>query len=230
MKSDTQHLEFLISQYVDGTLDAASRKSIEQQLLTDPVARKLYQEHQETQDVLDDFGSRLPMINWSEFEATLGERLEKEAGGGRSKIKWRKWIMPASIAAGLMIAVGGGFFFGYVIRAMEAPAGGPPIIVNPAPVTPSRDVEFSVPQNRVAGHTSVDYTGNVPKVGAGVAKVDLIEDPVAAIDKVRQEGAMDRWSIGRETPAAIWLPQEAPRAILTGTTTRPHSDSDSGIQ
>ena len=38
MKTDTQHLEYLISQYVDGCLDAANKKSLEQRLLNDPSA------------------------------------------------------------------------------------------------------------------------------------------------------------------------------------------------
>ena len=52
MNSDTQHLDFLISQYVDGCLDGAGKKSVEQKLMTDPAARELYREHREVQDLL----------------------------------------------------------------------------------------------------------------------------------------------------------------------------------
>ena len=87
MKHDTQHLEFLISQYVDGTLEGASRKSIEQQLLTDPVAKAIYKDQRETQDVLDDWGNRLPLINWNEFDVKLAERPPRDSGDTRSDFR-----------------------------------------------------------------------------------------------------------------------------------------------
>ena len=46
-QADNQHLDFLISQYVDGTLEGSGKKSVEQKLLTDPGARCLYAEHRE---------------------------------------------------------------------------------------------------------------------------------------------------------------------------------------
>ena len=53
MKPDNQHLDFLISQYVDGCLEGAGKKSVEQQMLNDPAARQLYSEHREVQDLLE---------------------------------------------------------------------------------------------------------------------------------------------------------------------------------
>ncbi len=41
MKQDNQHLDFLISQYVDGCLEGAGKKSVEQQMLNDRSMRKL---------------------------------------------------------------------------------------------------------------------------------------------------------------------------------------------
>ena len=40
MNAESQHLDFLISQYVDGTLEVAGKKSVEQKMLTDPEARR----------------------------------------------------------------------------------------------------------------------------------------------------------------------------------------------
>lgn len=225
MKSDTQHLEFLISQYVDGTLDAPSRKTIEQQLLTDPVARKLYQQQQETQDVLDDFGSRLPMINWSEFEATLAERLEKEAPASRPRFYWKTWIKPAAVAAGLFLAVG----IGYFMRAMEVPTSHTNIVEVPTKnVMPDRSVAIEIPVSRVAARSSVDYTGNLPQRGKAFGKVDVGEDPVMAINRVVEEGALKNWSIGRDHSAGNWLSQEPPR-VIHASGTQP-SQQENGIQ
>ena len=109
MKTDTQHLDYLISQYVDGCLDTGSRKSLEQRLLNDPEARKLYKEQHDVQEVLDDWGNRIPMINWEQFDHNLALRLENETVGGRTRNLFRRWGRPMSIAAGLMIAASLGY-------------------------------------------------------------------------------------------------------------------------
>ncbi len=116
MKNDTQHLEFLISQYVDGTLDAASKKSLEQRMVVDPDSRAAYQEQREVQDVLDDWGNRLPWINWEKFDAELTHRLEKETVGGQRITFWRSWGKAMAVAASLLVAVG----VGYVWRGISA--------------------------------------------------------------------------------------------------------------
>jgi hypothetical protein len=109
MKTDTQHLDYLISQYVDGCLDTGSRKSLEQRLLNDPGARKLYKEQHDVQEVLDDWGNRIPMINWDQFDQELAMRLENETVGGRTRNLFRRWGRPMSIAAGLMVAASLGY-------------------------------------------------------------------------------------------------------------------------
>ncbi|HVS70227.1 MAG TPA: hypothetical protein VHQ47_03115 [Phycisphaerae bacterium] len=108
MQHDHQHLDFLISQHVDGSLDAAGKKSVEQRLLTDPEARKLYQEHREVQDVLDDWGSRIPMINWEDFDRKLAGRLEKETVGTPAQ-RTPGWWKPVAAAAALFVAAWGGY-------------------------------------------------------------------------------------------------------------------------
>jgi anti-sigma factor RsiW len=109
MKTDTQHLDFLISQYVDGSLDTASRKSMEQRLLTDPESRKLYTDHREVQDLLDDWGNRIPLINWDDFDNKLASRLEKETVGGNSPWLFRRWMRPVAAAAALFLAASVGY-------------------------------------------------------------------------------------------------------------------------
>jgi anti-sigma factor RsiW len=125
MKTDTQHLEYLISQYVDGCLDATNKKSLEQRLLNDPSARALYKEQHDVQDVLDDWGNRIPLINWDEFDQQLGRRLENETVGGRTRSIFRRWGRPMSIAAALMVAA----TLGYSWHAWSAgPKNGPAFV------------------------------------------------------------------------------------------------------
>src|ERR1044071_4953219 len=99
METDNQHLDFLISQYVDGCLEGAGKKSVEQKMLTDPAARGLYSEHRETQDLLDDWGNRIPLIHWDDFDKQLAARLEHEEVGGDRKHGWRRWMKPMAAAA-----------------------------------------------------------------------------------------------------------------------------------
>jgi len=123
MKTDTQHLEYLISQYVDGCLDAANKKSLEQRLLNDPSARALYKEQHDVQDMLDDWGNRIPMIHWDEFDQQLARRLESETVGGRRVSIFRRWGKPISIAAALVVAATLGY-------SWQAWSGGGKHVVN----------------------------------------------------------------------------------------------------
>jgi hypothetical protein len=109
MKTDTQHLDYLLSQYVDGCLEGSNKKTLEQQMLVDPAMRELYKEHREVQDVLDDWGNRIPLINWDEFDQTLAKRLENETVGAQGGSIFRRWMKPLAIAASLAIAVGLGY-------------------------------------------------------------------------------------------------------------------------
>ena len=104
MNAESQHLDFLISQYVDGTLEVAGKKSVEQKLLTDPEARRLYTEHRDVQDLLDDYGSRIPLVNWGEFDKKLEARLEAEAREKQRASMFRRWLRPVAAAAALAIA------------------------------------------------------------------------------------------------------------------------------
>lgn len=113
MTIDTQHLEFMISQYVDGGLDAGGRRYIEQQIATDSAAGQLHKDHRDVQDVLEDWGSRLAMIDWAAFDAQLAIRLEKALPAVGTKTsaaghRW-KWLKPVAIAAGIALAAAVGY-------------------------------------------------------------------------------------------------------------------------
>lgn len=108
-QADNQHLDFLISQYVDGTLEGTGKKSVEQKMLLDPAARALYAEHRETQDLLDDWGNRLPLINWNEFDAKLATRLDEEAKEQERASIFRRRMKPIAAAAALLLAASLGY-------------------------------------------------------------------------------------------------------------------------
>ncbi|MCL2647868.1 MAG: hypothetical protein FWD61_12785 [Phycisphaerales bacterium] len=139
--NDTQHLDYLISQYVDGCLDAASKKSLEQTLVNDPQARQLYKDQREVQDMLDDWGNRIPMIHWDEFDKRLAARLEHETVGARRVSMFRRWAGPLSIAACLFLAAS----IGYAWHAWSNPVVSPTntsIAISSAPVTPQSSIHL----------------------------------------------------------------------------------------
>ncbi|MCL2641476.1 MAG: hypothetical protein FWD53_11560 [Phycisphaerales bacterium] len=136
MKTDTQHLDYLISQYVDGCLDTASKKSLEQTLVNDPQARQLYKDQHEVQDILDDWGNRIPMIDWDQFDKQLATRLQRETVGGwvgRRASLLQRWAKPLAIAASLFLAAAIGYFWNDLSHPTTTPTAHP-VVVTPEPV------------------------------------------------------------------------------------------------
>lgn len=220
MEKDTQHLEFLISQHVDGSLDAMGKKTLEQELLQDPDARKLYQSHRDVQDVLDDWGSRIPLINWDEFDQKLTVRLEKETvGSEQKKTRWG-WVKPTAAAAALLLAAS----LGYGWHAYSATPAAPVTIANgnSAPVTPLQTVRLEDMQAAGRGSSAqfrvedgpagtIGETGLASNVSVGapgdIAADQSLEDAVSrglsnlstAMDPNRRPGAVSA-VVGFENP------------------------------
>jgi hypothetical protein len=143
VKNDTQHLDFLISQYVDQTLDGANRRVIEQKILSDSVAGALFKEHCDVQEVLDDWGNRLPMIDWDQFDQTLAARLEQEASQVIKPARaFRPWSRALAAAAALFIAA----TIGYTWHAVST--SGPRQLTNNSTTA----VAYVVPEHSVAIH------------------------------------------------------------------------------
>jgi anti-sigma factor RsiW len=171
MKAETQHLDYLISQYVDGCLDPASKKSVEQQLLCNPTAKQLYKDHRDTQELLDDWGNRIPMIDWADFDKTLAMRLEKEVVGARPVSIFRRWTRPLAAAAALLMAA----WLGYMWHGSSVPVPVTREVVAAAPVTPHK--AFAIVENISA---SGPYSSSVVVVEPAVASAHQV-DEVATI-------------------------------------------------
>ncbi len=142
---DNQHLDFLISQYVDGTLEGSGKKSVEQKMLLDPAARALYTEHRETQDVLDDWGNRLPLIDWNAFDSKLSTRLDEEAKEQERVSIFRRRMKPVAAAAALLLAASVGYGWHAVSHGGNSPlasSSGDHVITS-TPVTSAELVDGS---------------------------------------------------------------------------------------
>jgi len=141
MKTDTQHLDYLISQYVDGCLDAASKKSLEQTLVNDPQARQLYKDQNEVQDLLDDWGNRIPLIDWDQFDKQLATRLQRETVGGRRTPLLQRWTKPLAIAASLFLAATIGYFWNDLSHSTVQPTARP-VVIAPEPAKGHASVQL----------------------------------------------------------------------------------------
>ena len=106
---DREQLEFLISQYADGTLPAAEAAALQAVLESDPAARALLEEYR----VLDVTLKRelpLPEMNWDRLADHISAVVAQEEvaanDANRSyKIAWPTWGGVA-VAAMVVIAVG----------------------------------------------------------------------------------------------------------------------------
>jgi len=196
--ADNQHLEFLISQYVDDSLDTADRKLVEQQITTDPVARTLYKDHRDTQDLLEEFGGRIPLINWQEFDEKLSVRLADEAATMKIRPQvsvWRRWVRPAAIAAGLMLAAG----IGYGWHAFTQPLTPTQvIIVNSNDSRPVKNVQLTDQPVMTAARKSVQVN-EVPADAVAASAAVKIQDSAVGESQVAQSNQDSQNLIGNKT-------------------------------
>lgn len=158
MKHDTQHLEFLVSQYVDDTLDQANRKIVEQRLASDPTAQAILKEHREVQDVLEDWGNRIPLIDWNAFDRKLADQLGHEEIAPVQISRWQQWMRPLAAAAAIALAIGVGY--GWHAFTQEGNGGGG-TIVQKEPNGPSHSFRID----------------DEPLAGANTRSVKFLEDP-----------------------------------------------------
>jgi len=228
MKNDTQHLDFLISQYVDGCLEGTSKKSVEQKMLADPGARALYVEHRETQDLLDDWGNRIPLIHWDEFDQKLAARLEHEVVGGERASIFRRWIRPMAAAAALFVAA----TLGYAWHALSHTPGETPerSVARASTERPHAVVEY--PEAAGGNHPShagvvVEEAGaQLGTVAGGRALHTTIDRPAdeEAAQSLRENVAYGLQNVADKSNLANTLPS----AVAVGElTTRPASDDKS---
>jgi len=228
MPVENQHLDFLISQYVDGSLEGASRKSVEQKLLTDPEARKLYAGHREVQDILDDFGSRIPLINWDEFGEKLAARLEAEAREQQRGSIFRQRMKSVAAAAALLIAAA----LGYAWHALsnQTVQQAPVNLAMTQGVSPPRR-DLMIPERNGVTNASpaaakaeasggTDPAGGIGEsIGTG-ASADQVAYQALALSVQYGLGNLPRGAVPEATPArgtAVSAPGSAGRLEEGGT-------------
>jgi anti-sigma factor RsiW len=212
MHNDNQHLDFLISQHVDGCLDAAGKKSLEQRLMTDPDARKLYQEHRDVQDMLDDWGNRIPLINWDDFDKQLAGRLEKETVGAETRKPVRTWYKPVAAAAALFIAASLGYGWHALSSGTPAPGGATPQVATIEQQHTSVTIEGSTDTGNLRRFAINDG----PSAAAGndaVASVSVSAPGDAAASDSLRDAVLSGLANVTDTPSQQYNLQSKPSSV-----------------
>jgi anti-sigma-K factor RskA len=157
-----EHLEFLISQYADGTLDEADRAAVERRLESDAEARAMLEEHRAVTRLVR--AAPLPQVRWDRLAETISGAIEDEMSARMRRASWAiRPIRPMWIAMAASVLIAAGIAVHFVMGPRNTathPTGG----TTPAPRTLL--VELSQPdrpQGRVVSDISIGAGGTYAK-------------------------------------------------------------------
>jgi negative regulator of sigma E activity len=108
MIKDRDQLEYAISQYLDGTLNEFDRRVLEERLATDAEARLLASEYAQVDSVLKNTPVT-PEVDFDALASRISASIADEDSHVAQPIRMPGvWVRYASIAAGIVLAVGVG--------------------------------------------------------------------------------------------------------------------------
>lgn len=97
--------DFLVSQYVDGTLDATARREFEQRLASDVDLAKLVREYRAVDSAIGSWAERSPDLDWFRFEADVRRGRERIDAAGRGMPRIHGLFVPLAAAASIVFAL-----------------------------------------------------------------------------------------------------------------------------
>jgi anti-sigma factor RsiW len=155
-------LEFQVSQYVDGQLDAAATAALEVRLRDDAAARSLLAEYKQVAAFVRD-NSSLPAINWNRLAESISTNIDASE---EQRIE-RRFRMPWIQVAGSIAAVAACVVIGlFIFRSQEVTS---PTKSNVAVARP-RIAEISLaPAQLAAGPRVADVTIDMPNDDTALA-------------------------------------------------------------
>ena len=108
MIKDRDQLEYAISQYLDGTLNEFDRRVLEERLATDAEARLLASEYAHVDSILKN-APVTPEVDFDALASRISSQIAEEGSHVAQPIRMPgTWVRYASIAAGIVLAVGVG--------------------------------------------------------------------------------------------------------------------------
>ena len=103
--SPQDQLEFLISQYLDGTLSAPEQKALEARLSQDPRLRARLDEYARLDDLLRT-GLPTPPMDWNDFANQISSSLAMAPSPARTHRLTGAFAAAAALAACALLAIG----------------------------------------------------------------------------------------------------------------------------
>lgn len=103
----SEDLEFLISQYVDGTIAPADRAALEAQLAANEEARLLVHEYQKLDTLVRSSVPELPKVDLDALGVRINDAIDAQEAAARQRFRiGRRLGAGLAIAASAMLAVG----------------------------------------------------------------------------------------------------------------------------
>lgn len=164
MKQD--ELEFLISQYVDGTLDADRSAALRARLEADESARAMLLEHRRTSEVVRAHAGLPKNIDWDRVAGLISDHIDDTLAAEREqayRLPVGRWASRAAAVAAVLLV-------GLVVQRAFRPGE----LSVPGPGGPlARVIEVAGPVAESAG----------PGVGAPVIEVAVAPPPAAVAEE-----------------------------------------------
>ncbi len=152
-------MEYLISRYADGTLSEPERRKAIQLIDSNPECRRWLADHKQLNEVMADWSSRLPMLDWATFNGELAKKIDQKMQAGNMRLnRIRRWLGVAAVA-GLVGLIGGTIWLAHPPARRDVPS-----FLQPATVHSAGKV---IPDSRAE---SISLTRSKPGVPKAVIK------------------------------------------------------------
>ncbi len=163
-----ERFEFLLTQYLDGTLSEEEKRSVEERLVSDREAAELLEEYR-LLNAATAAAFELPPVRWDDLAASISAEIADEQRASRMRIG--TWVRTTSrVAIAAVILLGASLFFrsGHTPPSLaevtgpvaEKPAGPSFAEVSISPPTlaqnPSRPAEAYAAEAFVSGPTHIE--------------------------------------------------------------------------
>ncbi len=176
-------MEFLISRYADNTLSEPERQRARQLLESDPACRQWLSHHRQIQELLSDWASRVPMLDWKTFDARLETRLDQHlAAQARHVVHLRRWLA-VSAAAGIILLVGITLWLPHLAARKDIPSVRQPVSVAAAPHVIGPAIRPMAIAKQPAGAITRPATIGAARIPQAVPSAKVIKTDVAQASK-----------------------------------------------
>ncbi len=115
-------MEYLVSRYADGTLSEPERRKAIQLIESNPECRRWLADHKQLNEVLADWSSRLPMLDWATFNGELAKKIDQKMQAGNMRLnRIRRWLGAAAVA-GFVGLIGGTIWLAHPPARQDVPS------------------------------------------------------------------------------------------------------------